>query len=355
MLYLKKYFRENSAMMLMIDAENGDIFDANVSAQHFYGYDHSQFCKMNISDISILPKETIIKNLKAVSNNLITNAEFKHKLCNGSIKDIKAHTSSIEIDKKKKIIAIIEDITELKQKQGESERFRIIAEMAIPFIGIANMNREVFYFNQSMRKAFAVPDDADLSKYHVFDFYTEKGKEKIKTVFTNLNKDGYWRGENEMRSLDGSILQVIQTIVLIKDESGNPQFTSSTAIDITEKKRMEAEKISQLLHYKMLMQTAQDAIHILDRNGKLLEWNQAFLEHLGYSEETLAEMHVWDWDARFNKNEIQKILSENTEAGSSVETVHQLKDGSTRNMDIKLHKFMVLSRQHYSKKVSKYK
>jgi len=331
----------------MIDAENGDIFDANVSAQHFYGYNHSQFCKMNILDISTLPKETVIKNLKAASNNIITNAEFKHKLCNGSIKDIKAHTSSIEIAKKKNIIAIIEDITELKQKQQESQRFNQIIGNALAYVSIANMNKEIYYLNKSMRKAFDVPDNADLSRYHVSDFYSEKGKEKNKGFITDFFRDGYWKGENEMRSLDGRIIQVIQTIVLIKDQFGNPQFTASTAIDITEKKRMEAEKISQLLHYKMLMQISQDAIHILDENGKLLEWNQAFREHLGYSEEELAGLHVWDWDSKLNEDEIKKKLSQITEAGTSLETSHLLKDGSIRNMDIKLHKFIENNKEFY--------
>ena len=61
-------------------------------------------------------KETVFKNLTAASNNTITNIEFKQRLSNGSLKDIKVHTSCIEIDKKKKIIAIVEDISELKQK-----------------------------------------------------------------------------------------------------------------------------------------------------------------------------------------------------------------------------------------------
>jgi PAS domain S-box-containing protein len=50
---------------------------------------------------------------------------------------------------------------------------------------------------------------------------------------------GFWKGENEMQSLDGKIYPVLQTIVLMKDANGQPQFTSSTAIDISERKRLE--------------------------------------------------------------------------------------------------------------------
>jgi len=58
---LKKYFSDNALSMLMIDAETGNIEDANKAAQHLYGYSHEQFCAMNISDLSILHKEDIHK------------------------------------------------------------------------------------------------------------------------------------------------------------------------------------------------------------------------------------------------------------------------------------------------------
>ena len=601
---LKKYFSDNSLSMLMIDAETGNIEDANLAAQHFYGYSHEQFCAMNISDLNILHKVEILKKEHPFGHVSMKHAEYKHKLNNGSVKDIKMHLSSIDVDDRRKIITIHEDVTALKLRLSESEIFARIIENAIPYIGVANMNKEVYYFNKSMRKAFAVPDHADLSKYRISDFYTEKGKDNIKNVLANIKKNGFWRGENEMQSLEGNIMQVIQTIVLIEDEFGNPQFTSSTAIDITkekqkeellneikerlqlyldnardaifvfeysgnivdvnnqacksvgyskdellsmsildldkefdlqtaqeswsyteskkqftlngnhqtkdgklipveinfgcfekygnkyflgivrdiserlkaeevirvseqkyrnliqnldvgvvvygvnaeiqmhntkavellgisedqllgktvynpewnviyedgtdfprkaqpvsvaiatkksvrdvimgiyhpfsksrvwllvtaepqfdskcnfenvictfsnitEKKRLETDKIAQLSKYRMLLQTAQAAIHIVDRNGKLIEWNEAFRKHLGYTEEEMSNLNVWDWDIQFTKEELLKILSQTKEEGESFETIHQLKSGALRVAEVMVHKFYIEHQPYY--------
>ncbi len=122
-------------------------------------------------------------------------------------------------------------------------------------------------------------------------------------------------------------------------DDGTMECITVTFADITEKKKIEAQLSSQLERYRMLMQTSQDAIHILDGGGKLLEWNSAFAKHLGYREEEIADLHVWNWDILYDKNKtIQKIQSVEGE-GISFETKHQLKNGAIKEVEIKLHKF----------------
>jgi len=324
----KKYFSDNALSMLMIDAETGNIEDANKAAQNLYGYSHEQFCAMNISDLSILHKEDILKKDESFGHSSIKHTEIKHKLNDGSVKDIKMHISSIDIDDKRKVITIHEDVTALKQRLSESEIFARIIENAIPYIGVANMNKEVYYFNKSMRKAFSVPDNADLSKYHVSDFYTDRGKETMKNVFANISKDGFWRGENEMQSLDGNIMQVIQTIVLIKDEFGNPQFTSSTAIDITKEKQKETllQEIKETL--QLYLDNARDAIFVFDFSGNIIDVNNQACKSVGYLREELLSMRIMDLDKEFNLAGVQSVWS-NTEAQTqfTLNGNHQSKDG----------------------------
>lgn len=173
------------------------------------------------------------------------------------------------------------DITELKNKQAESNRFRQIAENSIAYIGIANMNREVFYFNDSMRKTFNVPDGADLADYKVFQFYSDKGKEIIKNTFEKLMETGHWSGENEMQTLDGKIIPVMQTIILIKDEFGVPQFTSSTAIDISLLKEKEEVLWLSESKFRAILDNSFDAIGV-HVNGIWDMCNPATLKLFGY-------------------------------------------------------------------------
>ncbi|OIR12008.1 sensor histidine kinase LiaS [mine drainage metagenome] len=135
------------------------------------------------------------------------------------------------------------DITELKHSQEESNRFMQISNNSIAFIGISNLNRVVFYLNKSMRHAFAIPDDADLSAYKPSYFYSEKGNKILEQAIKEMWEKEYWAGENEMQTPDGRIIPVMQTLLVIKDYSGKPQYISTTAIDISELKQKQTENI----------------------------------------------------------------------------------------------------------------
>lgn len=121
---------------------------------------------------------------------------------------------------------------------------------------------------------------------------------------------------------------------------GKMECVTVTFSEITEKKKMEAEMNAQLKRYRMLMHTSQDFIHILNREGKLLEWNDSFAGHLGYSEEELALMYAWDWLPAFTKETVLKTLTDVKDEGITFDVQYLLKDGSLRSMDVKLHKFL---------------
>jgi PAS domain S-box-containing protein len=330
----KKYFSANSAIMLLIDVENGNIADANSAAQKFYGYSHKKMLSLNIAALNVLPKNEIRKQIVAFNSKKIIHKFFRHKTADKTIKDIQVFVSPIQMDGKKFNFAIIQDVTELKIKEKENNRFSRIIENAIPFIGIANAKREVFYFNQSMRKAFAVPKNADLSKYKVFDFYTDKGKKIIKKAFSEIQKNGFWKGENEMQSLNGKIYQVIQTIVLIKDEQGNPQYTSSVAIDITQQKQAEQKISNTATRYKTLLDTASDGIHVINSKLKVVEANDAFCKMLGYSNREILQLSIPDWDVQWKRKELQQRLNGLINKSAIFETRHKRKDGTVIDVEI---------------------
>ncbi|MDE3144130.1 MAG: PAS domain S-box protein, partial [Bacteroidota bacterium] len=141
---------------------------------------------------------------------------------------------------------------------------------------------------------------------------------------------------DEIRFKDGRVFERISKAMFVGDKTFGRVWSF---LDITERNKAEEEKTYQLLHYKMLMHTSQDAIHILNKNGKLVEYNEAFVKHLGYTEEETSKLYLWDWDTQWNKEELLKILSEAKEEGMYFETMHKLKDGSGRNVHVTLHKF----------------
>ena len=328
------FFKANSAIMILIDAETGNIADANKAALKFYGYSYKKMCSLNISEINTLSKTEIKKQISGILNGKIVTAFYKHKTAGHSIKDIQAFISSVSIDGRKYIYGIIQDVTQFKIKENESSRFKKIADRSISFVGIANMKREVFYLNKAMRKAFAVPENADLSKYKADDFYTDKGKKIIKKVIAKIKGLGYWKGEGEMQSLDGRIYQVLETIVLIRDEAGKPQYTSITAIDITQQKKAELKIENTASRYKTLLENSGEGIHVLDSNLKLLDANNSFCKMLGYSKREALKLSVADWDLQWTNKGLKKRLNDLMIQPAVFETRYRRKDGTLIDVEI---------------------
>ncbi len=91
----------------------------------------------------------------------------------------------------------------------------------------------------------------------------------------------------------------------------------------------------QKAHFQLLMQTATEGIHVIDRYGRLLEWNRAFLDHLGYSAEEASRLQISDFDAQWTPERLQQRLSRLIRQDSDCfETRHRRKDGQIRMVEI---------------------
>ena len=120
----KKMFELHNAIMLLIKPETGIIINANTAAIKFYGYEKAKLCSMNINEINTLShKQVLIERTNAIiekRNYFI----FPHKLANGKIRIVEAHSSPIECKGQRVLFSIIHDITKrrnVEQSLHESE------------------------------------------------------------------------------------------------------------------------------------------------------------------------------------------------------------------------------------------
>lgn len=320
--------------MLLIDAADGRVADANKAAVQFYGYTVSVLKKMNIADITILPRREIKKHLSDIQAGKITSKFYKHRTAGNGIKDVQAFISPVSLTGKGYNFVIIQDVTELKKRETENNLFRSVVDNSASFIGIANMKREVIYMNRTMRTAFAVPENATLSDYRIFDFYTPRGLKNFKTVAKKVMQSGYWRGENEMRSLDGRIYTVMQTVILIEDEKGQPLFSSTMAIDITQQKKPEQEAVNLASRFRTFMNSSNEGLHIIDQDLRVVQTNRAFCRMLGYTSKELQNRRVTDWDCKWNESQLKKIFKKIMKTSTAFQTKYKRKDGQVIDVEI---------------------
>ena len=113
----KGIFDNNHSVMLVIDPETGEITNANPAAENYYGWTREELSDMKISDINILGKDEVYDEMQLAKRQEKNFFSFKHRLADGSIRDVEVHSSSVKLWNKKRLFSIIHDVTTRKNAE----------------------------------------------------------------------------------------------------------------------------------------------------------------------------------------------------------------------------------------------
>jgi PAS domain S-box-containing protein/putative nucleotidyltransferase with HDIG domain len=103
---------------------------------------------------------------------------------------------------------------------------------------------------------------------------------------------------------------------------------------ITERKKNEQLITEEAIRRRILIEQSSDGIVVLDANGKVYEANKRFAEMLGYTMEEVSQLHVWDWDTQFPREQLIEMVTSVGEEGDHIETYHRRKDGTQYDVEI---------------------
>ncbi|MCE5241817.1 MAG: PAS domain S-box protein [Syntrophobacteraceae bacterium] len=120
----------------------------------------------------------------------------------------------------------------------------------------------------------------------------------------------------------------------IPDARGRPAGSIGILTDVTELKRAEISLTEEAVRRRILFEQSRDGIVVLDQEGAVYEANQKYADMLGYSFDELRSLHVWDWDARWDREELLEQIRLVGPAGDHFETHHRRKDGSVFDVEI---------------------
>jgi len=142
--------------------------------------------------------------------------------------------------------------------------------------------------------------------------------------------------ETELKTLNEGLEQQIDertNLLLKKNEQLENEILHRSRI---EKHLMLVNQDLDSLLYRnqVLMKTANDGIHIMDIEGRVIEANDAFCKFLGYTQEEIIGMNVSEWDATYSTDELKQRFKELIGKSAIIETVHRRKDGALLNVEI---------------------
>jgi|GEM_PF-1787781 len=186
------------------------------------------------------------------------------------------------------------DITEHKEQE------KMIKEQALFFESlIETILNPVFYkdkegkylgCNKAFEKMLGIPKDQIVGKT-VYDLSPqEKAEQYHKKDMELLREGGIQTYEYEVKTAEHGLREMQFNKSIFKDASGNPLGIVGVMVDITEIKRTEQTLREKIDTLGAITNSAQDAIIMMDSEGKVIFWNPASERILGYpSQEALGK------------------------------------------------------------------
>lgn len=323
---------------------NGNLIYNNPACISMLGYDNTD--EISGKNIARLVKDTV-NYRKAMREALIcgsTTAEFIAIKKDGTESIVEARISTVvdPAGKPMALIASLVDITKRKQAEEEIRRFKTVTDKASYGVIIATLQGEIIYSNETYALMHGYTPD-ELAGKHYSILYLEETLPSLETFRSNLMvRNGYATKELWRKRKDGTIFLSLTTAGLIKDEDGKPLYTSATAIDITERKRMEQVLQESEEHFRSLTESASDAIICINSHGNIHYWNNAAETIFGYSaDETIGKSLIVMVPDRF-RQAYQEAMNRVVSAGESeilsktVEVNGLRKDGSEFPLELSL-------------------
>ena len=93
--------------------------------------------------------------------------------------------------------------------------------------------------------------------------------------------------ESQIRKKDGSIIWISENARVVRDARGAVEYYEGTVVDITARKRAEAELATQRAYFSQLFANSPQAISLIDMHRNIVDANQGFEELFGYRVEDL--------------------------------------------------------------------
>ena len=155
-------------------------------------------------------------------------------------------------------------------------------------------------------------------------------------VLARFREEGVWKGEVIQQRRDGTTVDILSSVTMIRDSAGQPTGVIAVNRDITERKQAEERetRLGRILEHSL------NEIYIFDADTlHFLEVNRGARENVGYSFDELRTLTPLDLKPEFTPETFAQLLEPlRTGAREKIEftTVHRRKDGSLYPVEVHL-------------------
>jgi len=267
------------------------------NVKKIFGYSEEDFRSGKICYADCVHPDDLARVIEEVEyfSNEEGITEFKHKQYriktkDGEIKIVSDWTFIVrneegEITHYK---GIIQDITENRKAEDRLRYYAELLENVSDAVISTDLDFNVKSWNKAAESIYGWKKDEVTGKGIAEITGLEYPYDKQEDIVKQFLDEGYWKGEVIQKHKNGSVIDVLSSVSLIKDGAGNPVGAVAVNRDITERKKRERK----LHEYRREIECSEDMIVAVDKDGNYLFVNETFLKKRNLNFDEVIGHHV---------------------------------------------------------------
>jgi len=312
----------------------GVITLCNAAATRLLDYSKDELVGKHFSKLGTLRLRDIPKYLKifrsVLGGSIIEPTEVAFHRKDGTTRLVDVHVVSLKVGGKTIIQTTARDITERKWAEEElrlsDAAFKSLQESVV----VTDTEYTITRWNEVSERIYGIKASEAIGK-KLFDIIEIVNTSPGETAeqFKQGETQSYYQCEQLHRTKHAEVWVYVSVQAI--EANGKRYGWVALATDVTERKQAEEELREAEERYRDLFESANDLIQSVTPDGHFLYVNKAWREALGYSEQEVANLELWDIihpDSISHCREVfQKIMSNKTVSG--IEAIFVTKDGKS--------------------------
>lgn len=231
----RQMFEQHHVPKLLLDAQTGAILQANGAAVRFYGKSLEMLNEQSIFDLVSSDHTKLMEKMKTVQTEGTLHCDMVHRASNNREVPVEVFAGKVSLDGRDVIYSIITDVSEKVKATALADQLMNIVSHANTPIALFDNEGVITYLNHAAKKLVQASDEEIERGLQGLEWFTAESSYLLESVaIPRANEFGFWTGKTMVRSKNGQIIPVLNSIVCQRDSNDAVQGYASIMQDVSD-------------------------------------------------------------------------------------------------------------------------